>query len=206
MRCGSAPTPSATRFTSEAPRKSSTSPSATKCGANANITACRWSSWPIPAASAVKAKGGIDSLYAVDYAARVACEMGADVIKLNEPVWKPDDAAKLPKALQHASFDDIEGLRKVVKSAGRSLVLVSGGSKMGDEATIAQSHIAMAAGCVGLIFGRNMWQRKWDRPSPWLADPRRDGGLRPTTVSPRIMRSKPSLRCGDSDASAIHRM
>jgi class I fructose-bisphosphate aldolase len=88
--------------------------------------------------------------------------MGADVIKLNEPVWKPDDAGKLPKPYDTLAFDDIEGLRKVVKSAGRSLVLVSGGSKMGDEAAIHKAHVAMAAGCVGLIFGRNMWQRKWD--------------------------------------------
>ena len=118
--------------------------------------------WAYPRGSAVKAKGGIESLYAVDYAARVACEMGADVIKLNEPVWKPDDASKLPKPYDTLRFDDVEGLRKVVKSAGRSLVLVSGGSKMGDDATIHKAHVAMAAGCVGLIFGRNMWQRKWD--------------------------------------------
>ncbi len=44
------------------------------------------------ARAAIKAKGGIDSLYAVDYAARVARELGADVIKLNEPVWKAADA------------------------------------------------------------------------------------------------------------------
>ena len=89
--------------------------------------------WAYPRGSAVKAKGGIDSLYAVDYAARVACEIGADVIKLNEPVWKPDDAAKLPKPYDTLQFDDVEGLRKVVKSAGRSLVLGLGGSKMGDD-------------------------------------------------------------------------
>jgi class I fructose-bisphosphate aldolase len=41
-------------------------------------------------------------------------------------------------------------------------VLVSGGSKMGDEATMHKAKLAMEAGCVGLIFGRNMWQRKWD--------------------------------------------
>lgn len=118
--------------------------------------------WSYPRGSAVKAKGGIDSLYAVDYAARVACEVGADVIKLNEPVWKPDDAAKLPKPYNTMPFDDLDGLRKVVKSAGRSLVLVSGGSKLGDDATIHKAEVAMAAGCVGLIFGRNMWQRNWD--------------------------------------------
>jgi len=33
---------------------------------------------------------------------------------------------------------------------------------MGDDATIHKAKIAMEAGCVGLIFGRNMWQRKWD--------------------------------------------
>ena len=31
--------------------------------------------WAYPRGAAIKAKGGIDSLYAVDYAARVACEM-----------------------------------------------------------------------------------------------------------------------------------
>jgi class I fructose-bisphosphate aldolase len=33
---------------------------------------------------------------------------------------------------------------------------------MGDDATIQKARAAMEAGCVGLIFGRNMWQRKWD--------------------------------------------
>ena len=79
------------------PAQESTSRNATTCAATATASACRWSSGPIRAAPAIKAKGGIDSLYAVDYAARVACEIGANVIKLNEPVWKPDDAAKLPK-------------------------------------------------------------------------------------------------------------
>jgi fructose-bisphosphate aldolase, class I len=118
--------------------------------------------WAYPRGSAIKAKGGIDSLYAVDYAARVACELGATIVKLNEPVWDPDAASKLPKPYDTLAFEDIDGLRKVVKSAGRTLVLVSGGSKMSDDAALHKAHVAMAAGCVGLIFGRNMWQRKWD--------------------------------------------
>ncbi len=118
--------------------------------------------WAYPRGSAMKAKGGIDSLYAVDYAARVACEIGCDIVKLNEPKWDAATADKLPKPYNTLQFTDVEGLRKVVKSAGRTLVLVSGGSKMGDEDTIKKAHAAMEAGCVGLIFGRNMWQRKWD--------------------------------------------
>jgi class I fructose-bisphosphate aldolase len=118
--------------------------------------------WSYPRGAAIKAKGGIDSLYAVDYAARVACELGCDIVKLNEPKWEANKAAALPKPYDTLQFTDVEGLRKVVKSAGRTLVLVSGGSKMGDDATIHKARIAMEAGCVGLIFGRNMWQRKWD--------------------------------------------
>ena len=118
--------------------------------------------WSYPRGAAMKAKGGIDTLYAVDYAARVACEMGCDIVKLNEPKWDPATADKMPKPYNTLQFTDVEGLRRVVKSAGRTLVLVSGGSKMGDDATIQKARAAMEAGCVGLIFGRNMWQRKWD--------------------------------------------
>jgi class I fructose-bisphosphate aldolase len=38
--------------------------------------------WSYPRGEAIEAKGGRDSLYAVDYAARVACELGADIVKL----------------------------------------------------------------------------------------------------------------------------
>lgn len=118
--------------------------------------------WSYPRGSAMKAKGGIDTLYAVDYAARAACEIGCDIVKLNEPKWDAATADKMPKPYNTLQYNDVEGLRKVVKSAGRTLVLVSGGSKMGDDDTIAKARAAMEAGCVGLIFGRNMWQRKWD--------------------------------------------
>jgi class I fructose-bisphosphate aldolase len=98
----------------------------------------------------------------VDYAARVACEVGADIIKLNVPKWDAATADKMPKPYNSLELSELDGLRKVVKSAGRSLVLVSGGSKMGDEDTVHKAQIAMEAGCVGLIFGRNMWQRDWN--------------------------------------------
>ena len=117
--------------------------------------------WSYPRGSAIKAKGGQDSLYAVDYAARVACEIGADIVKINVP--KADEAAAAsPKPYNTLTMSEADGLRTVVKSAGRTLVLVSGGSKMGDDDTLHKARLAMETGCVGLIFGRNMWQRKWD--------------------------------------------
>ncbi|HTJ28204.1 MAG TPA: fructose-bisphosphate aldolase [Candidatus Limnocylindria bacterium] len=117
--------------------------------------------WSYPRGSAIKAKGGQDSLYAVDYAARVACEIGADIVKLNVPKSE-EAAAASPKPYNTLTMSELDGLRKVVKSAGRTLVLVSGGSKMGDDDTVHKARLAMESGCVGLIFGRNMWQRKWD--------------------------------------------
>ncbi len=118
--------------------------------------------WAYPRGAAIKAKGGIDSLYAIDYAARVALEMGADVIKLNVPKWDAATADKMPKPYNTLQLPEEQALAKVVKSAGRALVLVSGGSKMGDDDTIHKARVAMEAGCVGLIFGRNMWQRSWN--------------------------------------------
>jgi len=118
--------------------------------------------WAYPRGAAIAAKGGQDSLYAVDYAARVALEIGADVIKLNQPKHHAATASQMPKPYDSMNPDELDALRRVVRSAGKCLVLVSGGSKLGDEDTIHKAHVAMQAGCVGLIFGRNMWQREWE--------------------------------------------
>jgi class I fructose-bisphosphate aldolase len=117
--------------------------------------------WSYPRGSAVKSKGGQESLYAIDYAARVACEVGADIVKLNMPKWDPVKADTQPKPYNMMHLSDVEALAKVVKSAGRTLVLVSGGSKESDDDMLHKAQVAMEAGCVGLIFGRNMWQRDW---------------------------------------------
>ncbi len=115
--------------------------------------------WGYPRGKHIEEKGGRDSLYAVDYAARVACELGADVVKLNVPNFETDRASQYPKKYQELNLDTLKMMEKVVKSAGRTLVLVSGGSKMGDEDLLAKVELCLDAGVTGLIFGRNMWQR-----------------------------------------------
>src|SRR5918999_3543616 len=52
--------------------------------------------WAYPRGSAVAEKGGPNSFYAIDYAARLAMEMGADVVKLNMPKLDPDKAKDSP--------------------------------------------------------------------------------------------------------------
>lgn len=117
--------------------------------------------WSYPRGSAIDKKGGRDSLYAVDYAARLAFEFGADIVKLNVPK-KGEKDAEQPKPYNTLEWTEEEGVRRVVKSAQKSLVLFSGGSKLGDEDLLAKVRLSMEAGATGLIFGRNMWQRKMD--------------------------------------------
>jgi class I fructose-bisphosphate aldolase len=116
--------------------------------------------WSYPRGEAIEKKGGRDSFYAVDYAARMATEMGADLIKLNLP--KFDRIQDSPKPYNEIKLEAKEALIKVIQSAGKSMVLLSGGSKVSDEDAIAKARIAFEAGATGLLFGRNMWQRSWE--------------------------------------------
>jgi len=117
--------------------------------------------WAYPRGEAVQKKGGKESLYAIDYAARVALELGADIVKLNYPVPSEKDADSPPpyNAL-HLSAD--AAFRKVVESAGRALVLVSGGEKVADPELLHKVRASLEAGATGIIFGRNLWQRPRD--------------------------------------------
>lgn len=115
--------------------------------------------WAYPRGSAVAAKGGNDSFYAVDYAARTASELGADVVKVNFP--RPDKRGS-GRSEYDADVSSQQAIEAVVRSANRTLVLVSGGSRAGDDAMVEKTRESMEAGATGLIFGRNVWQREHD--------------------------------------------
>ncbi len=118
--------------------------------------------WAYPRGAAVEEKGGKNSLYAVDYAARVACELGADVVKLNMPENDPQKAALQPSPYNKLDWSQEEMLKKVVRSAGRTMVFLSGGEMLSDDELLRKVRDAMEAGVTGLLFGRNIWQRKYD--------------------------------------------
>ena len=117
--------------------------------------------WSYPRGEAIEKKGGRDSLYAVDYAARLADELGADVVKLNVPKFEDPRNEESPKPYNtlYKEMDYAKAVRKVIVSAGKTLVLFSGGSKISDEDLLEKARICMEQGATGLIFGRNMWQR-----------------------------------------------
>ena len=66
------------------------------------------------------------------------------------------------KAPYDGEFSTQQAVDAVVRSANRTLVLISGGSKAGDEAMLEKARQSMDAGATGLIFGRNVWQRDHD--------------------------------------------
>ena len=112
--------------------------------------------WSYPRGAAIDAKGGKDSFYAVDYAARTASELGADVVKVNFP--HPEKQSGVPPAYQ-GDVSTQQAIGAVVRSANRTLLLVSGGERAGDAAMLEKARQSLEAGATGLIFGRNVWQR-----------------------------------------------
>src|SRR5688572_13745069 len=118
--------------------------------------------WAYPRGEAMKAKGGNDSLYAVDYAARVALELGADVVKVNVPDYEKLSQEQ-PKPYNEMDLGYAGSVSKVVASAGRAMVLFSGGSKVSDEDLMMKARTTIENGATGLIFGRNLWQRPMDQ-------------------------------------------
>lgn len=94
---------------------------------------------------AIAAENGRGPFYATGYAARVASELGADLVAVCLPY--PGESSDV---------------QLVVRSVSRTLVLVSGGELAGDEAMFAKAREAMDAGATGLSFGRNVWQRPYD--------------------------------------------
>lgn len=118
--------------------------------------------WGYPRGEAVDAMGGKNCLYAIDYAARVACEIGADVVKLNIPQESAEQRALARPPYDKMDLSLEERIAKLVKSAGKTLVIISGGSKVDDDELVRRARVCLEQGANGFIFGRNLWQRKWE--------------------------------------------
>ena len=75
------------------------------------------------------------------YAARVGLELGADLVKVHYT-------------------GSVESFKWVVRSAGETGVLSSGGEFIGDKKTLDLARDIVAAGAAGLAIGRNVWESK----------------------------------------------
>ncbi len=117
--------------------------------------------WSYPRGLAIEAKGGKNSLYAVEYAARTAVELGADMVKVNVPSMKKDP--KMPEPYQGFNVELQEALKRVVRAACGAPVIFAGGEMVSDEDLLEKARLCINAGGSGFIFGRNIWQRPLDK-------------------------------------------
>ncbi|MCL5056324.1 MAG: fructose-bisphosphate aldolase [Firmicutes bacterium] len=118
--------------------------------------------WAYPRGEAIQTKGGKESLYAVEYAARVACELGADVVKVNFPKIDNEKQKDSPAPYNTLKVTFAEAVQRVTQAAGRTFVIMSGGEKVdSEEKLLERVKIALESGAAGIIFGRNLWQRPY---------------------------------------------
>lgn len=100
------------------------------------------------------------------YAAQIAAQMGADVIKVKPPQEHVAQKANA-KAIEEsgAKIDTLaDRVKLVIKSAfnGQRIVIFSGGAKGSDENVLEEIKGLAAGGAFGSIMGRNAFQRKHD--------------------------------------------
>lgn len=118
--------------------------------------------WSYPRGSSIS-KAGETALDVIAYAAQIAAQLGAHVVKVKLPsahLEQPEskkayENAKVP--VEPASAR----VREVIRSCfnGRRIVIFSGGAKEDDETLIAGIRAIHEGGGFGSIIGRNSFQR-----------------------------------------------
>jgi fructose-bisphosphate aldolase, class I len=128
--------------------------------------------WSYPRGSDIS-KAGETGLDVVAYAAQIAAQLGAHVIKVKPPS-EHIEQAEAKKAYEKAQVPMgtmAERIRHVVQSAfdGRRIVIFSGGAtKEDDEALFTEYRGIRDGGGFGSIIGRNSFQRPRDRALKFL--------------------------------------
>jgi class I fructose-bisphosphate aldolase len=113
--------------------------------------------WSYPRGRDIEEKGGKNSPYAIEYAARVAAELGADMVKLNVPSLKKNPKIPAPYNTLNVGMD--EALKRIIRAACGIPVIFAGGEMASDDELLEKAGQCIKAGASGLIFGRNIWQR-----------------------------------------------
>ncbi len=118
--------------------------------------------WSYPRGSGLS-KEGETAIDVAAYAAQIAAQLGADVIKVKLPsAHIEQDAARKVYEAQKIPIETLtERVRHVVQSAfnGKRIVIFSGGSKTSDKELLQQVTAIRDGGGFGSIIGRNSFQR-----------------------------------------------
>jgi class I fructose-bisphosphate aldolase len=118
--------------------------------------------WSYPRGSALS-KEGETAVDVVAYAAQIAAQLGAHIIKVKLPTAHLEQAAakKVYEAEQVPIKTLAERVRHVVQSSfdGRRIVIFSGGAKSDDKNVFEEARAIRDGGGFGSIIGRNSFQR-----------------------------------------------
>jgi class I fructose-bisphosphate aldolase len=118
--------------------------------------------WSYPRGSALS-KQGETAIDVVAYAAQIAAQLGAHIIKVKLPTEYLEQAAakKVYESEQVPIKTLSERVRHVVQSsfAGRRIVIFSGGAKSEDQNVFEEARAIRDGGGFGSIIGRNSFQR-----------------------------------------------
>jgi len=129
--------------------------------------------WSYPRGSGIS-KEGETAVDVSAYAAQIAAQLGAHVIKVKPPTQHIEQA-EAKKAYEKAAVPIstlAERVRHVVQSSfdGKRIVIFSGGAtKENDEAIFEECRAIRDGGGFGSIIGRNSFQRQHDRAMGFLA-------------------------------------
>jgi fructose-bisphosphate aldolase, class I len=128
--------------------------------------------WSYPRGSGLS-KDGETAIDVVAYAAQIAAQLGAHVIKVKLPTEHIEQAAakKVYEAAQVPVKTLPERVRHVVQSAfdGRRIVIFSGGPKGEDKVFFEEVRAIRDGGGFGSIIGRNSFQRPKPEALKFLA-------------------------------------
>jgi class I fructose-bisphosphate aldolase len=118
--------------------------------------------WSYPRGSAIS-KEGETAMDVVAYAAQIAAQLGAHIIKVKLPSAHLEQAAakKVYESTQIPIKTLAERVKHVVQSAfdGRRIVIFSGGAKSEDKNVFEEARAIRDGGGFGSIIGRNSFQR-----------------------------------------------
>lgn len=119
--------------------------------------------WSYPRGSSLS-KEGETAVDVVTYAAQIAAQMGADIIKVKLPSAKVElaEAQKVYQKYEIPTSTLAERVQHVIQSsfAGRRIVIFSGGAAAADEQVFNEVRAIRDGGGFGSIMGRNSFQRK----------------------------------------------
>jgi fructose-bisphosphate aldolase, class I len=120
--------------------------------------------WSYPRGSGLS-KAGETAIDVVSYAAQIAAQLGAHIVKIKLPSdhIEQDEARKVYEKCSIPIGTLAERVRHVVQSTfdGRRIVIFSGGAKKdSDEDVLNEARAIRDGGGFGSIIGRNSFQRK----------------------------------------------